>query len=179
MAKRGGGRTPARSGPGRRLKSTDQRSAVSSVIGRALAWREAHADFDQALDGLAVDLRGRRPPGMPHSPWEIVEHIRIAQHDILDFCRNPHYAEMNWPNDYWPPDPAPSSATAWQASIAAFHRDLKALQDLAVEPELDLFATIPHGSGQNYFRELILIIDHNAYHLGELVAIRRMLGAWP
>jgi uncharacterized damage-inducible protein DinB len=115
---------------------------------------------------------------MPHSAWEIVEHIRIAQHDILDFCRNPGYTEIKWPDDYWPPHAAPRPAGAWEAGIAAFHRDLHALQDLAADPEIDLLATIPHGSGQTYLRELILVIDHNAYHVGELVAIRRMLGAW-
>lgn len=155
-----------------------RRSDISSVVGKALAWQDAHVDFDHAVDGLAADLRGRRPAGMPHSPWEIVEHIRITQHDILDFCRNPNYAEMKWPDDYWPPTPAPPSSAAWGASIAAFHRDVTALQALAADPEVDVFAAIPHGSGQTYLRELILVLDHNAYHVGELVAIRRMLGGW-
>jgi uncharacterized damage-inducible protein DinB len=154
------------------------RDGISSVVGPALAWQDAHVNFDRAVDGLAADVRGRRPTGMPHSVWEIVEHIRIAQHDILDFCRNPHYAEMKWPDDYWPRTPAPPSAIAWDDSIAAFHRDLTALQELAADPETDLFAAIPHGSGQTCFRELILVIDHTAYHVGELVTIRRMLGAW-
>jgi uncharacterized damage-inducible protein DinB len=149
------------------------------VVRKALAWRDAHATFDRAVDGLPAERRGERPARMPHSPWEMVEHIRIAQHDILDFCRNPNYAEMKWPDDYWPPTPAPPSADAWDASIAAYHRDLKALQDLAEDSTVDLFATIAHGSGQTYLRELILVIDHNAYHVGELVAIRQALGAWP
>jgi uncharacterized damage-inducible protein DinB len=178
MAKRSGGRAPARSPRGRQLKAGHERSGISSAIGKALAWHDAHVDFDDAVHGLAAALRGQRPAGMPHSPWEIVEHIRIAQHDILDFCRNRNYAEMKWPDEYWPPNPAPPSAAAWDASIAAFHRDLKALQDLAADPVVDLFAAIPHGSGQTYLRELILVIDHNAYHVGELVSIRRMLGAW-
>jgi hypothetical protein len=151
---------------------------VPAIISRALGWQDAHLDFDGAVKGLPARLRGERPAGMPHSPWQIVEHIRIAQHDILDFCRNPHYEEMKWPDDYWPPDPAPPSAPAWEASIAGFHRDLEALQALAADPAIDLLASIPHGSGQTYLRELILVIDHNAYHVGELVAIRRLLGAW-
>lgn len=152
---------------------------LSAFISQALGWHDAHVDFDGAVNGLPANLRGQRPPGMPHSPWQIVEHIRIAQHDILDFCRNPHYEEMKWPDDYWPADPAPPSASAWDASIAGFHRDLEALQALAADPAIDLFANIPHGSGQTYLRELILVIDHNAYHVGELVTIRRLLGAWP
>ena len=115
---------------------------------------------------------------MPHSPWEIVEHLRVAQHDILDFCRNPTYAELKWPDDYWPATPAPRTATDWDASIAGFHRDLEGMQALAADPGVDLFAKIPHGTGQTYLREILLVIDHNAYHVGELVAVRRMLGSW-
>lgn len=159
-------------------KGANARTSIASVLGRALGWKDAHVNFDDAVEGLAVNLRGKRPAGMPHSPWEIVEHIRVAQHDILDFCRNANYAEMKWPDDYWPSTPEPPSDSAWDLSIAAFHRDLTALQELAADPGADLFANIPHGSGQTYLRELILAIDHNAYHVGELVTIRRMLGAW-
>jgi hypothetical protein len=154
------------------------RAPLGAMLAKALGWHDAHTDFDQAVDGLASPLRGQRPPGMPHSPWEVVEHIRLAQQDILDFCRNPAYRELTWPDDYWPGAAAPPSSVAWDESIAGFHRDLAALQDLAVDPQVDLFAAIPHGSGQTYLRELVLAIDHNAYHLGELVAIRRLLGAW-
>jgi hypothetical protein len=156
----------------------DARSSIATVVKKALAWQDAHANFDRALEGLPAGQRGERPPRMPHSPWEIVEHIRLAQHDILDFCRNANYAEMTFPDDYWPPTPAPPSADAWDASIAAYHRDLKDLENLADDAAIDLFAPVPHGSGQTYLRELILVIDHNAYHVGELVAIRQALGAW-
>jgi uncharacterized damage-inducible protein DinB len=156
----------------------DARSSIANVLKKALAWRDAHATFERAIDGLPADKRGERPANMPHSPWEIVEHIRIAQYDILDFCRNSRYSGMKWPDDYWPPTPAPPTSDAWDRSIAAYHRDLKALQDLADDPAVDLFATIPHGSGQTYLRELVLVIDHNAYHVGELVAIRQALGVW-
>ena len=159
-------------------KPSDTQAQLGKALASALGWRDAHANFDQAVDGLEPELRGRRPPGMPHSPWEIVEHIRRAQHDILDFCLNADYTEQTWPDDYWPETPEPPGAQAWDESIAAFHRDLKALQDLAADPERDLFAKIPHGSGQTYLRELVLVIDHTAYHVGELVTIRRLLGAW-
>jgi len=160
-------------------KPRNSLARVAAGIKGALGCRDAHADFDQAVKDLAADRRGRRPTDMPHSPWEVVEHLRIAQHDILEFCRNPKYSAMTWPDDYWPPTAAPPTSAAWDASIAAFHRDLKALQALAVNAQVDLLATIPHGSGQTYLRELLLVIDHNAYHVGELVAIRRMLDAWP
>lgn len=155
-----------------------EQSDYRTVVRNALGWHDAHADFKSATAGLPVELRGKRPQGLPHSPWEIVEHIRIAQWDILDFCRNPKYTEMKWPDEYWPKAPAPPDAKAWDASIAAFHKDLGEMQKLADDPKIDLLAKIPHGSGQTYLRELILTIDHNAYHVGELVAVRRMLGAW-
>lgn len=156
----------------------NSRSALASLLANALAWKDAHANFDRAVEGLPANLRGTRPPGMPYSPWELVEHIRIAQHDILDFCVNANYEEMKWPDDYWPSNPAPPTPTAWDESLAAYHRDLMALQELAHDTGFDLFATIPHGSGQTYLREIVLVIDHTAYHVGELVAVRRMLGAW-
>jgi hypothetical protein len=115
---------------------------------------------------------------MPHSVWELVEHLRIAQWDILDFSRNPDYAHLDWPKDYWPPTPAPADDAAWEESIAAFHRDLKAMQDLIADPSTDLYAKIPWGDGQTILREALLVADHNAYHLGQIVAVRQMLGDW-
>jgi uncharacterized damage-inducible protein DinB len=144
----------------------------------ALGWHHAHVDFDRAARELPAGARGRRPNGLPHSPWEILEHLRLAQHDILDFCRNPDYTEMKWPDEYWPQAAAPPDSVAWDASVAAFKRDLREMQALATDERIDLFSKIPHGSGQTYLREVILVIDHNAYHVGELVAIRRMLGSW-
>lgn len=153
-------------------------SALREHLSKLLSWGDAHADFDRAVGGLAPDQRGLRPDGMPYSPWELLEHLRITQHDILDFSRNPSYAEMRWPQDYWPSSPTPPDDGAWDASIAAFHADREALQALAKDAEIDLFARIPHGDGQTYLRELLLAADHTAYHVGELVAVRRMLGAW-
>lgn len=148
-------------------------------LARAVDWREAHAGFDAAVDGLAPDLRGRRAEGVPYSAWQLLEHLRLAQRDILDFCRDPAYAEKKWPDDYWPRDPEPPSASAWDESVAAFRRDREATKHLAADPSIDLLARIPHGSGQTYVREVILVIDHNAHHVGQLILLRRLLGAWP
>jgi hypothetical protein len=120
-----------------------------------------------------------RPTGAPYSPWQLLEHLRLTQFDILDFCRNPAYEERAWPDDYWPDSPEPPSAQAWDESVAEFLRDRAELVRLAEDPELDLYREIPHGTGQTYLRELLLTADHNAYHVGELVLARRLLGAWP
>ncbi|HYW08907.1 MAG TPA: DinB family protein, partial [Longimicrobium sp.] len=130
-----------------------------------------------ATRGLVPALRGVKPAGLPYSPWQLLEHLRIAQADILEFCRNPEYRELSWPADYWPAAPAPQSEEEWEGSIAAFLADRAELATLAAEA--DLFAEIPHGSGQTYLRELLLVTDHTSYHVGEMVAVRRMLGAWP
>ena len=147
-------------------------------LGKLLDWEEAHVGFDKAVADLPADLRGRQPPGLPYSVWQLVEHIRIAQHDILDFSLNADYEEMKWPDDYWPKSPAPPSAEAWDASLEQIRRDLKALQQLADDAKVDLTARIPHGTGQTYMREVALIADHNAYHVGQIVLVRRLLGAW-
>jgi hypothetical protein len=147
-------------------------------LATALDWGQAHADFDKAIDGLPVRLRGKRVKGLPHSAWEILEHLRIAQHDILDFTLNADYVEMKWPDDYWPPTPAPPTAKAWSQSIAAFRRDRNAVKKLAVNPRITLTKRIPHGTGQTYLRQILLVLDHNAYHVAELVVLRRLLGAW-
>ncbi len=138
----------------------------------------AHATFDAAVKNLPVGLRGKRPKGAEHSPWEVLEHLRIAQWDILDFSRNPNYQHLPWPEGYWPATPVPPSKNAWDKSVRAFRRDLKALSDLVADPDTDLYAKIPHGTGQTILREVLLVADHNAYHLGEMVLLRRLLGAW-
>jgi hypothetical protein len=151
---------------------------VRDLLGRALAWKEAHATFEDAVNGIPANVRGARPEGLPYSAWELLEHLRIAQHDILEFCVDPNYKEMKWPDDYWPPSPAPPSDAAWEESIRGFVADRKAMQDLAADTSLDLEAKIPHGSGQTCLRELVLTLDHNAYHIGQLVLVRRLLGIW-
>jgi hypothetical protein len=138
----------------------------------------AHASFDQAVKNLPVDLRGKRPQGAEHSPWEILEHLRIAQWDILEFSRDPKHKSPDFPSGYWPGAAAPPDDKAWDGSVHAFHKDLSDLCALVADSSTDLFARIPHGDGQTILREALLAADHNAYHLGELVLLRRLLGAW-
>ena len=154
-------------------------SELRDHVARLLDWQEAHGGFDKAVGDLPEPLRGRVPQGLPYSPWQLVEHMRITQHDILDFCRNPAYQEVSWPDDYWPRSPAPPSAAAWDETLRRFREDRIALQRLARDPAIDLAARIPHGTGQTYLRELLLAADHTAYHVGELIVVRRLLGAWP
>jgi DinB superfamily len=138
----------------------------------------AHLDFDKAIAGLPVKLRGVCPAGLPHSPWRLVEHMRIAQWDILEFSRNPRHVSPEFPAGYWPPGDAPPSAAAWDKSVKAFRADLEAMAQLVADAATDLLALIPHGDGQTVLREALLVADHNAYHLGQLVVVRRLLGAW-
>lgn len=157
---------------------TKQNDALREQLVRLLDSKEAHAGFDAAVKSVPAALRGVRPKGLPYSLWQLLEHLRLAQRDILDFCRNPKYAAKKWPDDYWPKSPKPPSPGAWQKSVAAFRADRRAFQRLAAKSSLDLFAKIPHGSGQTYLREILLAADHAAYHVGEMVAVRRLLGAW-
>src|SRR3954463_14099847 len=135
---------------------------------KLLDWRDAHADFDAAVADLPPDLRGKVPAGLPYSPWQLLEHLRTAQRDILDFCRALAYQEKNWPDDYWPKDPAPPSPAAWDKSVANFRADRDALRKVVADSAVDLFAPVPHGHGQTYLREVLLVADHNAYHIGQL-----------
>ncbi len=138
----------------------------------------AHATFDAAVRNLPIALRGKRPRGAEHSPWEVLEHLRIAQWDILEFSRDAAHQSPAWPSGYWPATPVPPDPKAWDKSVRAFRRDLKAMCDLVADPSTDLYARIPHGDGQTILRDALLVADHNAYHLGELVLLRRLLGAW-
>lgn len=139
----------------------------------------AHVKFDEIASGIPARLQGQKPAGMPHSPWMLLEHLRIAQWDILEFSRNPKHISPDFPRGYWPRTEAPSSSVAWNKSIRSFRKDLKELQALVANPRTDLFARIPWGDGQTILREALLVADHNAYHLGQLVDVRRLLGAWP
>lgn len=138
----------------------------------------AHVDFETAIKGLPVDLRGKRPKGAAHSPWEILEHMRLAQWDILEFSRDPHHVSPKWPEGYWPEAPAPPNAAAWSRSLRAIREGLDEMCALVESSSTDLLAPIPHGTGQTILREALLVADHNAYHLGQLVLTRRLLGAW-
>lgn len=138
----------------------------------------AHLDFEKAIAGLPVELRGVRVDGVPHTAWRLVEHMRICLWDILEFSRNPQHVSPEFPDGYWPEGEAPPDETAWDDSVDTFRADLQAMIDLVRDPATDLFAPIPHGDGQTILREALLVADHNAYHLGQLVFLRRCLGAW-
>ncbi len=157
-------------------QSTD---ALRDQLVRLLDWEEAHVGFDKAVDGIPADKRGARAAGFEHSPWQLLEHIRIAQEDILDFCVNARYEhQMTWPDDYWPKEPAPPNARAWTRSVAGYTRARKDLQQLARTVE-DLTAKVPTGkTTQTYLRAILLAADHTAYHVGQLVDVRRALGIW-
>jgi DinB family protein len=138
----------------------------------------AHADFDAAVANLPSQLRGQKPKGAPYTAWQLLEHLRLAQWDILEFSRDSKHVSPKWPDGYWPKTEAPPSAAAWNNSVRSFRADLKAMAKLVDNPKSDLFARIPHGEGQTLLREALLVADHNAYHIGQLVLLRRLLGAW-
>ncbi len=139
----------------------------------------AHVRFEEAIAGIPAKLRGRKPAGLPHSPWMLLEHMRIAQWDILEFSRNRKHVSPDWPKGYWPGSATPPNQSAWNASIKAFGKDLKAMQNLVANPKTGLHTPIPWGEGQTILREALLLADHNAYHVAQLVDVRRLLGAWP
>ena len=156
----------------------NENTALRKHLVELLRGGQAHVDFEKAIASLPAKLRGERVPNLPYSAWGLLEHLRIAQWDILEFIRNAKHISPKWPEGYWPKDDAPSDSAAWNASVAAFRRDLNDLEALVKNPASDLFAVIPHGEGQTILREALLAADHNAYHLGEMVALRRLLGAW-
>jgi len=138
----------------------------------------AHAKFEDAVDDLSEGLRGAKPANFPHSPWMILEHLRIAQRDILEFSRNEKHKSPKWPEGYWPTTEAPPTAGAWKNSVDQFAADLNAMKDLVRNSKTDLFAKIPWGDGQTILREALMLADHNSYHVAQLVDVRRLLGAW-
>ena len=141
---------------------------------------QAHATFDEAIKGFPAERRGTVPPNLPYSAWQLLEHLRIAQRDILNFSAPPTggYHPLQWPEEYWPKSPEPPSAHAWDASIAAIRKDLEHFEALITKPDSDLFKPFRWGDGQNLLREVLLLADHTAYHLGELIVLRRLLGIW-
>ena len=154
-------------------------SAFRRQLADALDWQEAHATFDAAVADFPPELRGRVPSGLPYSGWQLLEHIRRTQADILEFCVAAHYEEKQWPKDYWPEAAEPPSAKAWDESVAAVRRDRAALAALTNDSKIDLSSRVPNGDGQTYLREVLLVVDHTAYHVGELIVLRRLVGAWP
>ena len=156
----------------------DQDASLRQHLLSLLTGGNAHTDFETAIQNVPPALRGKRPKGAEHSLWEVLEHMRIAQWDILEFSRDPKHRSPDWPGGYWPGTPTPPDDKAWDKSVRAFRRDLKAMCALVAGESTDLFARIPHGDGQTILREALLMADHNAYHLGEMVLVRRLLGAW-
>jgi hypothetical protein len=138
----------------------------------------AHAKFEDVIRDFPAGLRGKKVPGLPYTAWMLLEHMRIAQLDILEFSRTPKHVSPEWPDGHWPKDAAPPSAAAWTANIKRFQKDLRAMEALVNNPKTDLYQRLPWGNGQTVLREALLVADHNAYHLGQLVALRRALGAW-
>ena len=143
-----------------------------------LSGGNAHAKFDDVIQDLPPKLYGKKPENFPHTAWMLLEHLRITQWDILEFSRNAKHKSPEWPSGYWPKTEAPHSAEAWNKSVEEFQRDLKAMKDLVENPQTDLFAKIPWGDGQTVLREALLIADHNAHHLGQIIDVRRLLGIW-
>lgn len=140
-----------------------------------LTQAEAHVEVESTLRDFPGTLYGGKPEGVPHTPWQLLEHMRIAQWDILQFSLDPKHKSPKWPEGYWPKTEKPPNANAWGKSVREFLADLEAMCGIVRDRKLDLFATIPHGDGQTYLREVLLVADHNAYHLGQLVMLRRML----
>jgi hypothetical protein len=158
---------------------TDRDALLRQHLVTLLTEGNAHAPISKILSGVPPAIQGERPPGFSHSPWEILEHLRIAQQDILEYVRDPHWVSPEWPQGYWPESPAPPDEGAWQRSEEAFLEDLKQLRSLVEHPGVDLLAPIPHAkAGHTVLREVLLTADHNGYHGAELVAVRRALGAW-
>jgi hypothetical protein len=165
----------------RRRKNQEEsvkEKALREHLVSLLSGRGAHVDWKASFTGIAPKLRGVRPDGLPYSLWELLEHMRIAQRDILEFSRDAKHVSPDWPAGYWPSSPAPANAKAWDKSLKSFAKDLEAMKKLVANPKTDLFAKIPHGTGQTILREALLVADHNAYHLGQALTVRRILGNW-
>ena len=156
----------------------DKDKALREHLLELLSGGGAHVDFESAIKGVRPELRGKKPQGLPHSLWRLLEHMRIAQWDILEFSRDGKHVSPKWPDGYWPKSEAPADDGAWEQSTAHFRADLETMKALVSDSKTDLYARIPHGEGQTVLREALLIADHNAYHLGEFVIVRRLLGDW-
>ena len=144
-----------------------------------LAGKGAHVEFDKALADFPAELRGKQAASTLYTAWQLLEHMRIAQWDILEFSRDPNHVSPKWPEGYWPIAPEPPDAKVWDASIAQFKKDLEAMRSLIGDPKSDLFSPIPHGEGQTLLREALVMADHNSYHLGQIVLLRKLLGSCP
>jgi hypothetical protein len=158
---------------------TDTMREIRAIVARSLAWEEAHATFDASVANFPAHLRGKRPPNFPHSGWELLEHIRITQEDLADFMERADYHQLKWPDEYWPTSPEPPSAAAWDASIAQVIKDRDHIKEIAERPSTELTARIPWGTGQTWLRTILVAVDHTSYHVGQIIAVRKLLDAWP
>lgn len=158
--------------------ATDNDSDLRQQLAGLLKGKGAHLAFDEVIHDWPVEARTRTPHGAPHSAWQLLEHMRIAQRDILDFCVKPDYIEPCFPDDYWPSDDEVPDGGAWTNSVKQFVNDLEQIQRLVADPQTDLHAKLPHGTGQTVLREALVVADHNAYHVGQLVLLRGLLGIW-
>jgi hypothetical protein len=173
-------KSKARSKPKPKSRNgTADMAALREHLAYLLKGGGAHVHFADALEGFPEVKRGAFAPGLRHTGWQLLEHVRIAQWDILEFSRNPNHVSPDFPGGYWPKTPNPPTEDAWDASVKAFQRDLASMVRLVQDPKTDLFARIPNGDGQTVLREALLLADHNAYHLGQLVDLRRAHGSWP
>ncbi|HEV2315389.1 MAG TPA: DinB family protein [Candidatus Acidoferrales bacterium] len=171
-------RRPTKPKPTQGAKAGVGDKALREHLVKLLSGGQAYAEMRHILAGLPETQRGVKPAGAPHTAWQLLEHLRIAQWDILEFSRNPKHVSPQFPEGYWPVSEAPPNAGAWDKSVATVERDLAAMEKLVSNPKTDLFAPIAHGKGQTILREALLLADHNAYHLGQVVLLRRLLGAW-
>jgi uncharacterized damage-inducible protein DinB len=156
----------------------DSTKTTRKLLLEQLEGGNAHVDFKQAVLGITYKQAGINVEGVPHTIWELIEHIRIAQDDILEFCKNPQYRAMDWPEDYWPQKSSPDNREQFEESIKAVLDGVEEMRELVRDPDNDLQSIFDHGDGQTLFREAMLIVDHNAYHIGQIVMIRRLLGSW-
>ncbi len=157
---------------------TDSDRSLREHLAKLLDGRQAHVEMSAAIDKLSFEDLARKPEGAPWTLWELFEHIRIAQWDIVEFSKSAEHRSPEFPKGYWPESSQPRDAEAWEQSVASFRRDLAAMKELVLDPEVDLHAKIPHGDGQTILREAMLVADHNTYHLGQMVLVMKMLGRW-
>ena len=162
----------------RKPRRSDPQRSLRDHLVELLDGGHAHVTFEDAIAAWPPGLRSAKPAGQPFTPWRVLEHIRISQWDIVEFTKSAKHVSPEWPAGYWPASDAPPDAVAWDTSVAQVKRDLQAMRRLVRDPATDLFARLPHGTGQTVLREALVLADHNAYHLGQLVLIRRLLGAW-
>jgi hypothetical protein len=155
--------------------STDQNKALREQLLHAMRGDQSHIDFEAVTDDLSAELGGIKPETAPHTAWQLLEHMRFAQHDILEFSRNPEHKSPKWPEGYWPKTEAPPDQKAWEASIGTFRKEAQEMEDLISDPDQNLFKTLDGGSGQTLLREALVLAAHNSYHLGQLMFLKKIL----